>query len=97
MIRIAAYTDGRGDQWLGAQLHSAGAWGAIEPILGPLAASGLQLTYFNAAGAPTTFVDSVARIGLVVIGQTSIPVRGTGGIRRAVDTLITAVALRNNR
>ncbi len=65
-------------------------------MLGPLAASGLQLTYLDQFGVTTTTEEEVAQIGVVVIGQTAAPIQTPGGLVRAVDTLITAVALRNN-
>lgn len=97
MVRISTYTDVQGDQWLGGSRYDkSSGWSDTEPLLGPLAASGLQLAYFDSTGAVTTNASNVALIELVVIGQTAQPVRATGGIRRAVDTLVTSVALRNN-
>lgn len=98
MVRIVAYADALGDQWLGAQTWTkSSGWSNTQPLLGPLAASGLQLTYFDAAGNTTATPADVSRIGVMVIGQTSTPVRGSGGFQPAVDTLVTDVALRNNR
>ncbi len=98
MVRIVAYADAFGDQWLGAETYTkASGWSNTQPLLGPLAASGLQLTYFDAMGNSTATPGNVARIGVMVIGETSTPVRTAGGLQPAVDTLVTDIALRNNR
>lgn len=97
VVRLSTYTDGLGDLWLGGQRYTKGAgYGTIQPLLGPLAASGLQLTYLDQFGVTTTDEEEVAQIGVVVIGQTAAPIQTPGGLVRGVDTLITAVALRNN-
>ena len=98
VVRLSTYTDGLGDLWLGGQRYTKGGpgYGTIQPLLGPLAASGLQLTYLDQFGATTAIAAQVAQIGVVVIGQTAAPIQTPGGLVRAVDTLITSVALRNN-
>lgn len=96
-IKVGTYSTS-GQTWLGAQVHDGSTYGTIQPVLGPLASSnGLVLTYYDATGATTSDEADVVRIGLQVIGQTSRPVYNAGDLRAVVDTLITTVALRNNR
>ncbi len=95
---VFTYNDTDGDLWIGVRRYGkASGWGLTQPLLGPLAASGLQFTYFDAAGVATAVPAEVARVGVTVIGQTMQPVRASDGtVRHVVDTLTTFVALRNN-
>jgi prepilin-type N-terminal cleavage/methylation domain-containing protein len=96
-LKVGTYSAG-GSTWLGAQVHDGSAYGGIQPVLGPLKdGDGLVLTYFDSTGATTTDEADVVRIGLRIVGQTSRPVYNAGDLRAVVDTLITSVALRNNR
>lgn len=99
VIKIVTYTDALGDLWLGRREYQKGSgWSSTQPLLGPLAASGLQFTYYDSSGNVTATPANVARIEVRVIGQTSRTVRASDGtIRYVVDTLTTQVALRNNR
>lgn len=95
-IELLTYADLGGDWWLGARNFSKGkGWSAIQPILGPLAASGLKLQYFDANGAVTAVPEQVARIGATVIGRSWTKSRGGGTEAYVVDTLVTHIALRN--
>jgi prepilin-type N-terminal cleavage/methylation domain-containing protein len=97
MMRLSTYTDVNGDVWLGAQNYvKNGGWATLQPVLGPLAGGGLALVYTDENGNVTSNRDAVAHIGLTVIGQTQAAVRGSSGMARAVDTLVTATTLRNN-
>jgi prepilin-type N-terminal cleavage/methylation domain-containing protein len=98
VIQILTYTDALGDLWLGRrEYRKGGGWSDTQPLLGPLAASGLQFTYYDSSGNTTNTPANVARIEIRVIGQTSRTVRASDGtIRYVVDTLTTQVALRNN-
>lgn len=97
MMRLSTYTDVNGDAWLGAQnFVKNGGWSTLQPVLGPLAPGGLQLEYTDENGSTTSNEAQVAHIGLTVIGQTQSAVRGASGMGRAVDTLVTGTALRNN-
>ena len=67
-------------------------------MLGPATANGLALRYYDAGGNPTTDRFQVGEIDVIVRGQTVQPVRGAGGsLVHAVDSVVTRVALRNNR
>jgi len=85
---------------------SDGRWylgmrGAAEtqPLAGPLSGrAGLSLAYYDATGAPTAVPTRVALIEMRVRGQTADPVRRPdGALERLRDSLVTWVALRNNR
>jgi prepilin-type N-terminal cleavage/methylation domain-containing protein len=73
--------------------------GSIQPLIGPVLANGLTLTYYNAAGAVTAVRSQVARIDITVRGRTTSAVRAGGQAARltAIDSVVTSVALRNNR
>lgn len=96
VVKVGTYTSG-GSLWLGAQVHDGSNYGSIQPVLGPLAADGLQLVYYDKYGVATTDETQIARVDLRIIGQTSRPVYNAGDLRLVVDTLVTSIALRNNR
>ncbi len=99
MVQLVLYQDVSGDYWLGTSRYDKVAlWGSIEPILGPLAANGLQLEYYDATGTVTANPAAVARISITVTGQTAQPVRTPdGSIDYLTVDLVTHVAMRNNR
>jgi prepilin-type N-terminal cleavage/methylation domain-containing protein len=72
---------------------------AIYPLVGPLiGANGLTLSYYDGAGAVTAVPTSVAQIEIRVRGQTAQPVRLADGTQATqVDSIVTRVAVRNNR
>ncbi|MGH7529849.1 MAG: prepilin-type N-terminal cleavage/methylation domain-containing protein, partial [Gemmatimonadales bacterium] len=97
-VRYALYQSATDNLWYLGLEAPLGA--AIEPIVGPLSGStGLTLTYFNRAGAPTILADSVALIDIRVRGRTAAPVQDVagGGLMIPLDSLMTRAALRNNR
>jgi prepilin-type N-terminal cleavage/methylation domain-containing protein len=71
----------------------------IQPLIGPVLANGLTFQYFNAAGTVTAIRTQVARIDITVRARTAAPVRsgGQAPLRAIVDSIVTSVALRNNR
>jgi hypothetical protein len=75
------------------------AGGTIQPIIGPVLANGLSFAYFDSTGAVTTIPGRVARIDVTVRGRTSQAVQNAAGAGKsvAVDSVVTSVALRNNR
>jgi prepilin-type N-terminal cleavage/methylation domain-containing protein len=81
--------------YLGQRVTSA----TLQPLLGPLVgANGLTLSYYDSTGAPTAAAAEVAQIEIAVRGRSAGPVRSINGIEaHAVDSLVTRVALRNNR
>ena len=99
VVELLAYADVLSDWWLGRRQHLKGSgWGNIEPVLGPLAPSGLYLTYFDQDGNVTATPSDVARVVARVSGQTTDPVRGSSGaLEHVMDTLTVQIALRNHR
>jgi hypothetical protein len=98
--RVQSYQDANGDYWLGLQVQNktTAAWGAMQPIVGPVTATGFNLAYFDSDGAATAVPANVARVAITVEGLTNDPVRGPGGtLQHATSSLLTQVALRNNR
>ena len=67
--------------------------------MGPLiGANGMTLSYFDAAGAVTAVPANVAQIEIRVRGQTAQPIRLADGRQmNQVDSIVTRVALRNNK
>jgi hypothetical protein len=58
----------------------------------------MTLSYFDAAGAVTAVPANVAQIEIRVRGQTAQPIRLADGRQmNQVDSIVTRVALRNNR
>jgi hypothetical protein len=96
---IRKYPDASGNLWLGARrYHKVTGWGGLQPVVGPLAGPGLVLAYFDSTGAVTANRTLVALVSVTVIGRTSQMVATSAGkIDYLVDTLVTNVALRNNR
>jgi prepilin-type N-terminal cleavage/methylation domain-containing protein len=99
VVEMSLYADGAGEYWLGTRTQSKTTlgWSTLQPIAGPLTATGLQLTYYDANGAVTAVPANVARVGIAIAGRSYDQVRNTSGaIGRLTDNLVTHVALRNN-
>jgi len=95
--QVWVYTDAAGDWWMGGRLFDkAGGWGATQPIVGPLSAAGLTMTYADTAGATTTDPAAIARVGVAVQSQSSEEVYRTTGFTYLLQDLVTQVAVRNN-
>lgn len=81
----------------------AGVCGSATPVAGPFmpyaaSGSGLQFAYFDSTGAATTVTTSVARIDVVVRGETAAPVSLSDGSRSYLrDSLAFTVSLRNRQ
>jgi prepilin-type N-terminal cleavage/methylation domain-containing protein len=71
----------------------------MQPLIGPVLTNGLTFQYFDANGAVTAVRNQVARIDITVRARTTGAVRAGGQAARAtiVDSVVTSVALRNNR
>jgi len=84
-----------GQNWLGARSVSAGQ--ALQPALGPITATGLQLDYYDAAGAVTANRAAVRSIQITIRGQTDRTVRAAGQspLQVALDSLSMRITLRN--
>jgi prepilin-type N-terminal cleavage/methylation domain-containing protein len=96
--QVLLYTDAAGDRWLGGRTYqkSAGTWSGTQPIVGPLSSTGLQLTYYDGAGAVTALPGAVARVAVTVESKSSRTVRAAGGMSYLLQDLVTQVAVRNN-
>jgi len=76
------------------------AGGTQQPLIGPLLSNGLSFAYYDSTGVVTAVPARVARVDITVRAETNQPVRATAGastLARVVDSVLTSVALRNNR
>jgi hypothetical protein len=73
VLQLRRYADSRGVWWLGMRrVHkSAGRWPNLQPVLGPLAASGFEFRYYDRAGHPTELPGSVSSIAIIVSAAAS--------------------------
>jgi hypothetical protein len=90
-----------GGRWWMAQrtANRGGAWTtpAPRPLIGPLEATGMALTYFDTTGTATATLTDIASVAVVLRGESRNRVRqGMAAIDFARDSLITRIALRNN-
>ena len=71
----------------------------MQPLIGPVLSNGLTFQYFDANGNVTAVRTQVARIDITVRARTTSVVRAGGQAAAAtvVDSVVTSVALRNNR
>ena len=96
--QVLVYQDAGREWWLGRRLFqpSSGSWSIVQPVLGPLSAGGLVLTYVDAQGAATDNANAVTGIGVRVVSRSSEPVYRTTGATYLMLGAATHVALRNN-
>lgn len=96
-VTYSVYQAADGRWYLGYQSSSTG--GVRQPVIGPvLDANGVTFEYFAADGAVTAVPTQVAQVRVTLRAQTAIPVRtGDGPLRYVTDSIVTRVALRNNR
>ncbi|HKE92547.1 MAG TPA: prepilin-type N-terminal cleavage/methylation domain-containing protein [Gemmatimonadales bacterium] len=72
--------------------------GSLQPLLGPVTADGLALDYLDSTAAVTTNPTLVRLIDVRVRAPTAEPIRDASGrLGQVIDSLVTLVALRNNR
>jgi type II secretory pathway component PulJ len=70
----------------------------LQPVLGPVTRDGLAFAYFDSSGAVTDQPNRVSLVEVRVRAPTMGPVRnGAGRLEIPVDSVVVAVALRNNR
>lgn len=94
---VSVWTQG-GANWVGRRtMDRGGTWTATEPLVGPVQAQGLSFTYFDNGGAATATLTNVAAVGLTIRGRSTGVARASGTIGFVRDSIITRVALRNNR
>ncbi|MGH7675385.1 MAG: hypothetical protein ACREMV_08945, partial [Gemmatimonadales bacterium] len=97
----------RGFEWVTYRVYQAadGRWylgltsgSDTQPLVGPLkGSSGLTFAYYDSAGVVTASPALVAEIGIVIRGITAQPIHHAGSLSTSADSLVTRVALRNNR
>ena len=95
VMQLKLYQSG-GQYWLGARSASAGE--TIQPVLGPLLANGLALTYLDSTGVVTTNRQRVRTIQIMIRGVTDRTVRtaaSAGQLALVRDSLAAQVTLRN--
>jgi len=95
VVRFGLFTSG-GQSWLGAMSVSGGDPG-LYPVLGPLAANGVQFDYLDAAGATTLAPANVRKVQVTLRGMTESAVSRALEDDRSVraDSLVTTITLRN--
>ena len=83
--------------YLGARSVSAGEAG-FQPLLGPLAAGGFRLDYYDSTGTASALQPADVRtVQVTLVGQSDQRVAGTGvgSAAIAIDSVVTRVTLRN--
>jgi hypothetical protein len=71
-----------------------------QPLIGPVLANGLSLAYYDSTGVVTAVPTRVARVDIILRAQTAQQIRarsGSNSLVRMVDSVLTSVAMRNNR
>jgi len=71
-----------------------------QPLIGPVLSNGLSFAFYDSTGAVTAVSARVARVDITLRAQTAQQIRarsGSNGLVRMVDSVLTSVALRNNR
>lgn len=71
-----------------------------QPLIGPVLPNGLSFSYYDSTGAVTGVPTRVARVDITLRAQTAQLMRartGSNNLVRMVDSVVTSVALRNNR
>lgn len=70
----------------------------IQPLVGPVTSTGFELAYYDAAGVRATHRVNIAAIEIRFRMPTAQRLRSReGALTRPVDSVVTVVALRNNR
>lgn len=100
VMRYGIYQSG-GQNVLGAEALNSG--GARQPVLGPLAANGFHLTYYDSTGAPITPSAPASRsrirtirVSMIAVSDQNLSSSGAGGPSQVFDSVVTTVALRNS-
>ena len=85
-----------GGEWF-VGLNATGT-GGMQPLIGPVTSTGLEMIYRDSTGAVT---NNPLRVGLIEIHLRAMTARQVrmpdGQLTRPVDSVTTVVALRNNR
>jgi prepilin-type N-terminal cleavage/methylation domain-containing protein len=93
-VTYRLYRSSEDGRWYVGQQTGA----SLQPLLGPLTPDGLALSYLDSTGAATADPTRVRLVDVRVRAATVEPIRDAGGgLDQPVDSLVTLVALRNNR
>jgi prepilin-type N-terminal cleavage/methylation domain-containing protein len=96
VMQIAEVTTG-GENWLGARSVSAGQ--ALQPVVGPLATTGLSFAYFDSLGATTATAADVRSIRVTLRGVSEDAVRQAGTsstVQNLRDSVVFQLSVRNS-
>lgn len=94
---VSLYTNA-GTSWFGHRtMNVAGVWTAVEPLVGPLTATGLSFAYYDTLNTVTATRTNIASVGVTVRSQSTEAGLTSTGIGNLRDSLFTRIALRNNR
>ncbi|HYV97428.1 MAG TPA: type II secretion system protein [Gemmatimonadaceae bacterium] len=95
---LSLYNDGVGNYWLGQSAMSlAGTWTAVAQIAGPLTSNGVSFAFYDTLNSAAATNAAIASVGLTVRSQSQKLARGNSGNTNLRDSIITRVALRNNK
>lgn len=96
-MEIGPVTDA-GQEWLGIRSVSAGE-ADLVPVAGPLTASGIEFSYYEKDGDPTTALDDVTTIRIFLRGASTrnVHTKMDGTIGALTDSLTIRAQLRNSQ
>ncbi len=95
-VTYSLYQPTAGGDWYVGLTNSSGQ----QPLIGPVLANGLAFAYYDSTGAVTGTPTRVARVDITLRAETAQQIRarsGSNSLVRMVDSVLTSVALRNNR
>jgi prepilin-type N-terminal cleavage/methylation domain-containing protein len=95
-VTYSLYQPTAGGDWYVGLTTSSGQ----QPLIGPVLSNGLAFTYYDSTGAVTATPTRVARVDITLRAETAQLIRarsGSNNLVRMVDSVLTSVALRNNR
>ncbi|HEY6223704.1 MAG TPA: prepilin-type N-terminal cleavage/methylation domain-containing protein [Gemmatimonadales bacterium] len=95
-VTYSLYQPTTGGDWYVGLTTSSGQ----QPLIGPVLANGLSFAYYDSTGVVTALPTRVARVDITLRAQTAQLIRaqsGSNSLVRMVDSVLTSVALRNNR
>jgi prepilin-type N-terminal cleavage/methylation domain-containing protein len=94
--RVTYALDSVGSDWYVVLATSNGR----QPLIGPVLSNGLSFAYYDSTGTVTAVPTRVARVDITLRALTAQQIRarsGSNSLVRMVDSVLTSVALRNNR
>jgi prepilin-type N-terminal cleavage/methylation domain-containing protein len=96
VMQIAQVASG-GQNWLGARSVSAGQ--VLQPVVGPLAATGLSFAYYDSLGNVTATAANVRQIQVTLRGISEEAVRQAGtssAVQNLQDSVVFRLSVRNS-